>query len=238
MRFYVPTDDPKIPQVISVLELHGLKMRPNAYVPAEREFIDIIHRREFEETDFESAKYLNVRASVSICHRNERTQDGSLRVYMDDINRRFRMASVSDQIVVTDSVREEFEEQRFEHLAFRRCVVAGAENLEDFSIWEVTSDLVLPPFSPGCKLCDSYGGNDYTNPEKGLAINDGLHLPTQYRYRAKDLLSVEPFDAAQTREAVGFGHIHHPLIVSQRFYQFCKKQKFKLWWYPVVLDQD
>ena len=123
MRFYVPPDDPKIPEVISVLEAHGLKMRPNAYVPAEREFIDIIHRREFEETDFDAAKYLHVRASVSVCHRMERTQGGLLKIYMDDLNRNFRMASVSDQIVVTDSVREEFEKQGFEHLVFRRCVV-------------------------------------------------------------------------------------------------------------------
>ena len=76
--------------------------------------------------------------------------------------------------------------------------------------------------------CGDNGAADVLLNEQG-AVVDVICYPT-------DGVSVEAFDVALTREAVGFGHMYHPLIVSQRFYQYCKKQKFKLWWYPVVID--
>lgn len=236
----LPPDHPAIPKVIQVLQAHGLKMRPNASVPARKEFIDITYYREFEDSDLASAAFLETRAEQAVGYGFDRTENGQLRITTEYLTKRFRVASVGDSVVATEPVRASMEKQRLEHLAFRRCQVVGdgSEDYEDFPIWELTSDLVLPPLSPNCKLCDCSGGTDYTNPEKGCSVDDGLFLPTQYRYRASDLSAVGAFDAAHTREAMGFQLKSHPLIVSQRFYQYCQQQKFKLWWYPVIIDED
>jgi len=238
LRLAVPPDHPIIPKVISVLEAHELKMPPNAKTPSGKEFIDIEYLRKFDDEDLAAAKYLQIAAEESVSNFYNRTSSGVLQIKTGYHNKRFRVASVFGKIVVHDTVREEFKNQKFKHLLLRRCEVygGGAEKHENFPIWEVTSDLVLPPLSPKCKFCDCYGGSEYTDPTKGCTIDDGLYVPTQHRYRESDLSSVEPFDTAHTREAFGFGLASHRLIVSQRFYQFCKKQKFKMWWYPVVLD--
>lgn len=238
LRLAVPPDHPVIPKVISVLEAYGLKMPPNERTPSGKEFIDIEYLREFDEEDLAAANYLLPVAELTVGVAHKRTSGGILQIKTGYLNKRFRVGHVFGKIVINDAVREDFEKQKFKHLILRRCEVYGdgAEDYADFPIWEVTSDLVMPPLSPGCKFCDCYGGPEYTDPEKGCAIDDGLYLPTQFRYRASDLRAVEPFDIAYTREAFGFGLASHSLIVSQRFYQFCKKQKFKMWWYPVVLD--
>ena len=238
MRFYVPPDHPEIPKVVSVLQAHGLKMRPNAKTPALKEFIDIEYRREFDDGDLSAANYLLPVAQDSVGYGDDRTPDGVLKIDTQYLKKRFRVGQVAGGIVVPDAVREQLEKQGFKHLKFRQCKVIGdaALDYEDFPIWEITSDLVLPAASPDCKFCDCYGGPEYTDPAKGCVVDEGLYVPSLFRYRAGDLGSVEPFDVAHTREAIGFKLTHHPLIVSQRFYQFCKKQKFKLWWYPVLLD--
>lgn len=238
MRFYVPPDDPKIPQVISVLESHGLKMPPNERTPSGKEFIDIEYLREFEEEDLAAAQYLLPGAQDNVGYGNNRTPEGILKIETEYLKKRFRVAAVHSEIVVIDSVREELEKQKFKNLLLCRCEVHGngAEDYEDFPIWEVTSDLVLPAASPECKFCDCYGGSEYTDPTKGCVVDEGLYVPSLFRYKASDLSAVEPFDVAHTREAIGFKLTHHPLIVSQRFYQFCKNQKFRLWWFPVVID--
>lgn len=234
----LPPNHIVIPKVVNVLQAHGLKMPPNQKTPSGKEFIDIEYLREFEEEDLAAAKYLLPGAQDSVGYGDNRTPEGALKIDTEYLKKRFRIGGVRGEIVVTDSVREEFEKQKFEHLLLRHCEVHGdgAEDYEDFPIWEVTTDLVLPTASPNCKFCDCYGGAEFTDPTKGCVVEEGLYVPSLFRYREIDLRDVEPFDVAHTREAIGFKLTHHPLIVSQRFYQFCKNQKFRLWWFPVVID--
>ena len=240
LRLSVPPDHPAIPKVIEVLRAHGLTMRSRERIPARREFIDIKYEREFEEEDFASARYLLPVAEDTVASGESRTPDGNLTFGTEYLTKRFRVASVGDDLVVTAPVRDLFDRQGFKHLLWRRCQVVGdgAEDYEDFPIWELTSDLVLPAASPACKFCDCEGGDDFTNPDKGRTLDEGLHVPALFRYRAEDLRAVEPFDVAVTREPLGFKLTHHPLIVSQRFYRVCQAEKFKLWWFPVVVEED
>lgn len=240
--FYLtrPLEDRLNSEVITVLLASGLKMRPNAWVSARSEFIDIQYNREFDEQDRSGAAYLEVRAEDDVAHGDDRTKAGNLVLESENLHRRFRVAGVSGKPIVSDYVRQLIQEQRFEHVLFRRCEIVGdeAERFEDFPVWELTSDLTLPPLSPECKFCDCYGGDEITNPDKGCTVNDGLYLPVQLRYRSSDLREVGPFDVAHTREAFGFNLSSHPVVVSQRFYQFSKKEKFRLWWFPIRIDPE
>ncbi len=240
----LPEGHPVIPKVIKVLESHGYKMPPNGFFRTHsiKGYIRIEYIRDFDETDLNAAKYLyynDVSSDLSVW-TDGRTARGNIAIKAESISRRCRIVGDScGAFLVTDSVHKGFLKEKFKHLQFRRCEVVGpkAEEFEDYPIWELTSDLTLPKVSPTCKYYSSDDGLPVPNASKQSVPHDGLHWPALVRYRAKDIQKVEPFDVAHLWEPsflnLGFWR---EIIVSQRFYQFCLKNKYKISVTPVILE--
>ena len=60
----------------------------------------------------------------------------------------------------------------------------------------------------------------------------------EFHYLESAIRAVEPFDLALTFEGWGGGNGLPKFVASQRFYQFCRKHKFKMNWIPVRIDPD
>jgi len=110
-------------------------------------------------------------------------------------------------------------------------------------LWELTTDLRMPPLSDGNVLID----NDYAPytgkpgqmclPREGLSVPEVLYSPVELHYTDRSLAAIEPFDLARTFEPLGQSMTHY-LVASQRFHQFCVAAHLRVSWQPVQVDLD
>lgn len=241
-------DDPLVPRVLEVLQAHGMKLPPNPTLAGSPGFIALTYQREFEAADCAGADYLQITGSgATVLVRGlmlKRTgvgaagtppaPGGTYLIDTAELDRR-RAVAARDQVVVLDEVKGLFERESFQGLEFRRGEpVSDPEGYcadGTFPIWELHTEVTLPPLSPECALLE------FAHPENPgqlcRVVSDGLFAPPQLRYRAVDMRAIEPFDVARTRDGLNWGRCDHPLVVSQRFYQFCRKLKFEFGWIPV-----
>lgn len=252
----LPTDHPVIPEVIAVLKDCGLPTSPRRSLIPIFGGIAIRYIREFDDIDFDNAPYLSVcgdnRFIFSQLLELQRTPppwqsktqalDTSPQAnkYMIETNgfEKDRCVAARDQVVLLDEIKPKFEAQGFKGLEFRKCVPIYDPHEfcvdETFPIWEIESQTAMPALSPDCQLIDLY------DPKGGALtyrdVDEGLHFPGLLRYRRDDMVALSDIDVARTREGLGWGMYDHPLIISQRFYQFCKAQKLKLDYLPVLID--
>src|SRR5206468_10103430 len=98
------------------------------------------------------------------------------------------------------------------HLRFRPTILAREaypewEALDWADVgppyWELTSDLLLPPLAPSCKMFDQDGNpftGDYSN---GCYLIEGIYKLPELHYKASAIATAEPFDVALTLEKFG-----------------------------------
>lgn len=106
--------------------------------------------------------------------------------------------------------------------------------------WEVTSSRVLPRITNVDQFLtvDKSGllpfQGDYSKPI-GI-LEPPYRSGGEVHYRRSDIESCEKFDIATTYENYLFDH--QALVISQRFYQFCLKNRIPLDVRPVRIDPD
>lgn len=248
-------EDPRMQGVISYLEQNGLRKRdytrPGANQPGEYTY-DV--RRVYEKPDFDSAKYLRLVHSSKLSDEQKRDSEGRLILEAWRLTSELRMGCVLfEAAVVSDKLRQTIEKEGFLGVAFRPLHLIPAGEVMDIrnskgdvrrvtpqdqdhlekegQFWELTSSIVLPPIEPARLLnreSQPFTG-DYS---RGVWLKDEFP-PPELHYRDSALSKGEPFDFALTFENIP--EEQWP-VVSQRFRQFCIREKLKTDWFPVRVD--
>ena len=155
-----------------------------------------------------------------------------------------RMTYAEDgRIVVTDDLRRMMEGAGLLNLVFLEARLEKPSFRVPEPLWELTTELRMPPLSDRNVLIDNdselYVGNpgQMCLPREGLSVLEALYFPAELHYPARSLAVIEPFDLARTHEPIGQAQAHYP-IASQRFHQFCVAAHLRVSWQPVQVDPD
>jgi hypothetical protein len=246
-----PLEDAVFAEILKTLARHDiLPWTDHSRMPLPGKEFELIYRREYDETDFESSKLLECDPPIRHCDEG-RSSRGQLKLdrHSLKLNRRFFKSSMSAaKIVVSEKTMKVLKKAKLKHLKFRPTILIDAKGDQDYELgwdgwsdprWELTSDLVLPKMSRDLQLVTFDGspvkGDDYSN---GCLIHEGFYRPPEIHYRRKDLPPLESFDVALSYEPIGTNPLvqERALIFSNRFYQVCKELKLKADWVPVRID--
>ena len=241
----LPKEDPRTIVAMRIMEEHGYKIR-NQYEEFDpsQKYYDLQITREYSSRDLDQIAYLVP---------TPKTMAGALRrksgilILAHDCARAItadRMTYAEDgNIIVTDDLRRMMEAAGLFNLVFLEARLEKSSFRVPEPLWEMTTDLRMPPLSDGNVLIDN-DSEPYTGrpgqmclPREGLSVPEALYFPAELHYSARSLAVIEPFDLARTFEPIGQNVAHYP-IASQRFHQFCVAAHLRVSWQPVQVDLD
>ena len=187
----------------------------------------------YEPQDFAAAPLLWLMGQRRLFKHNDadiRDEFGRVWLPASDAKPSVKIASIfcTPWIVVSDAVRRTLESGGLAGLRFDEVSIKGhSVHASPAPFWEMRSSVTLP------KMVNSVPdtGADYDPPR--FLVHDSHGEP---HYRQGELQAVGAFDIAHTFERLKGGE--PALIVSQRFYQHCLKQKIPLEVRPVRIDLD
>ncbi len=140
-------------------------------------------------------------------------------------------------IVIPDNTQKILDAGNFKGLEYGEVALRGTSakaSTEPF--WELKSSLTLPKMANTARFVTvghvPFDG-DYT---KIVWIDDTPYRAGEIHYRENDLKAQGEFDVARTLEK--YMEPHPALVVSQRFYQHCLKNKIPLAVEPVRIDTE
>lgn len=249
-----PIDDPLFRNVEAATVKLGLVKRSYSETPVQNQYFYGVHR-EYDEDDFRNATYLRLVHSSKLCDEQKRDSEGRLIVEAWRLTPELRMGCVLfEAAVVSDKWRQAIEKEGFIGVTFRPLsLIPAAQSFDVLNskrkvirkvtpqdqdhiekrekFWELTSSLILPPIEPTRLLGrdEKPFVGDYS---RGVWLKDEF-APPELHYRESALRKVEPFDFALTFEKIP--EERWP-VVSQRFRQFCIREKLKTDWFPVRID--
>lgn len=235
----LPLDDQTLLRIRERLSSAGMTPWEDTFRPracgAEYRF-DL--RRHYDESDLQTARLLEL--GFTFDHPPMKCEDRNDRgelILKRYPNRDITYAMSSCFTVITDEVRHAMEA---EGLA-AEAIFLPTERIErpNMPVWELRSSRTLPPVSPLMTLTEKDGTPFQGNYERVCVRREGLfHLVAELHYRAEDIAAMGPFDLAHTKERFGecpFDE-YRPLVVSARFYDMCRRHKFKGGFTPVRID--
>jgi len=246
-------DDPLFRKVEAAIVKAGLVKRFYSETPINNQYFYGVSRA-YENSDFDAAQYLRLVHASKLCDDQKRDSEGRLILEAWRLTPELRMGCVLfEAAVVSDKLRQAMEKEGFIGVAFRplnlipasesmdvrnskgdvrRVTPQDQDHLEkEGKYWELTSSTILAPIEPSRLLGrdEKPFAGDYS---RGVWLKDD-YPPPELRYRESALRKVEPFDLALTFENIP--EERWP-VVSQRFRQFCVREKLKTDWFPVRID--
>ncbi len=199
-----------------------------------------------EDSDFDSSRCIELQPIKDLKWvLREHIDTGTILVPINSLGNKARFVGADKSVIVSSKTRDELLAQGFLHLTFRPTKPAQYSDVGPPEVlswehhspqwWELWSDLTLPPLSPTMKHTDG-NGNVVARDWKGWKwFSNPTEDDDRLHYLDSELKGVEPFDIAVT-----FEHQASPwqryLVVSQKFYQFCKSKKWAADWEPVAID--
>ncbi|MEM1164972.1 MAG: hypothetical protein AAGI30_01635 [Planctomycetota bacterium] len=225
-----------------------------------KEFTLNIHRR-YDDEDREHASYLVLvnhdpdRVTVELAHELQKLDGVPLIIGKRAPKKKNILAQSRFPFgtLVADHVRQVLEKGDLRGIRFEATKVykaVGRKGYEEESWdeypepwWELETTVTMPAFSSSVKLISGTHGVEL-KPDfsTGCRIDDGLFGPAELHYRRSDIDAMDEFDIARTHEPitgrVKWTRRDRPFVVSQRFYQYCKKNNVKADWRPVRIDED
>ncbi len=196
--------------------------------------------RSYEQKDLEAASFLLLLRQREIQRlEHERDAQGRPLLVASKAKPSIKLGRIwANWIIVSDKVRKLMETQGFKGLEFGGVVLKGASvHASKEPFWELKSSITLPVMAnrhrfinPGMSAPEPFQG-DFS---KMIFIDDPPFRTGEVHYRRSELASLVPIDVARTFE--NLMEPHPALIVSQRFYQFCVKNKIPLSVQPVRID--
>ena len=238
----LPVEHPITKSVIDLLAAHGWE--PNKPCKERRKNTEfhLKYLREYDDTDYQQARHLEPVPLATIGLSMRRSKSDRLLLKRSTARSKITLAAADwAWLVVSDKVRRLMIEAGLRHVIFKEVETAAPipEELRN-QIWELSSDLTLPPLSPMCELVTTPGGLPFTGDRQkgGFAHVEGLYAWPEYHYTESAIRSVEPFDLAHTFERHHHDTPQPKFVASQRFYQFCKTHGIKMKWVPVHIDPD
>ena len=241
----LPKEDSRTIAVMRIMEEHGYIIR-NQYeeFDSSQKYYNLQITREYSNRDLDQIAYLMPTPKTmagSLGRKNGiliLSHDHARAIAAD------RMTYAEDgRIVVTDDLRRMMEEAGLLNLVFLEARLEKPSFRVPESLWELTTDLRMPPLSDRNVLIDNdselYVGNpgQICLPREGLSVPEALYFPAELHYSARSLAVIEPFDLARTHEPIGQAQAHY-LVASQRFHQFCVATHLRVSWQPVQVDPD
>lgn len=240
----LPADHPVVAQLVGFLDAQGI---PRDATATSKCFGFQMHRT-YEDRDFAPVEYLAVFPKEGLWVRKTGRDEQGRSVIVEPVPATLTIASGGSKwgCFVSDRIREAIKAEEFIGPNFRETVIDVQEIDEeelDFEIyggavWELESSIVLPKLANVHQFVhyqnEPFNG-DYSRPiciiEEPFANAVG-----EFHYRESELRAVEPFDFARTFEF--HNKRSHTLVVSQRFYLFCRDLNLPINWQPVRIDPD
>ncbi len=187
--------------------------------------------RHYEPDDLNAAEFLILQTQKRMFReRLQRDDSGYLLLPARESGTSIKIASgmFNNCYVVSDSARKVLEAGQLTGLFFRETVLKGTSiRATTEPLWEIDSNIKLPNMV-----------NSFLNPHSVVPCYYIDERPYRYgepHYRKRDLLPLGDFDIARTFEPLTSDPA---MIVSQRFYQHCLKNKIPLEARPVHIDPD
>ena len=196
----------------------------------------------YDESDFLTSELLllNYQRRLKTLDEPQRDEAGRLLILASDAKPNLKFASTypENRIVVSHGVRQLLKSEQLIGLKFHPMALKGKSSAAVPELpWELDSSITLPKIANTQQL--SYYGygpqpfqGDYS---QLLLIKDEPFCTGELHYHRSDLVAIGSFDIANTLEKI---MAPHPLVISQRFYQFCLKHKISLEVEPVRIDPD
>lgn len=264
-RSKLPLDDPRTVTITALLESNGLRKSPHTTPSEDRTgYYDYRLHRVYEGTELLQFDLLELHAPDEAYHGAERGNDGELIIpegllagpnQLEELD--FISAySMETWLFVTVRVKQLLEQMSALHLTIRPArywpndlmLIDWPTVVEKVGIilWELDSDLILPPVSPAMELHDEYCNRVQSATQRARihAFGGEYDAYPELHYRASDLRALPPFDVARSFENFGlkpsreFQRDFSKLIVSRRFFEFCRSHSLKATWRPVHIDED
>jgi hypothetical protein len=247
-RFEFPHEDSRVGEILALLKAQGMRPWPDGTSEASREATANEYRltylRQYEQSDYEKAPLLVPAPHARADLDRSLESDGFLHLLSREMSKGWSFAEACWWwVVVRGHVKTAIESAGLNHVAFKPVKVNFKDReIETDRLWELTSSFELPPLSPICTLFHSnmtpFSG-DYS---KGCRLEERHYVPAEFHYRREDLAKLGDFDLARTHEEFPYSHPnprkYHKLVASQRFYRFCRQQKYQMNWIPVRIDPD
>ena len=255
LNLQLAIDDIRYDRLTAVLEAAGFVPWVNHFRPRKQQSeYNLYLIRNYEPTDLTAANLFvcSPLQDDTFQYTRNVSERGGYRIGLDNIFDHtidfflqkdvIGLAASSDSFLVSSEVRYALESYGFDHLVFSAVELSvtkysGEEvvPLHNKHWWSLASDITMPPLNPG-NLFNENGEPYDGNPGKGCFPRDGLYVPAELHYHARDVQSLPPFGLALTREGFGVkGHMKY-LVASKDFYEFCVRQNIKLNWTPVRID--
>lgn len=232
-RYEIPTDnaegDEFLRYALGLLKHHGIPHRDQS---------DGTHYgysilRWYDEADVVAAEFLLLdwQRKLQKGVKPERDEHGRLIVLARNVTSSLKFASTypDNSIFVSDKVRRILEGGGLVGLQFGETTIQGGSgSVSGEPAWELQSAITLPKIANTHQLV--HRGKTEAEPFTGdysrqVLINDPPFVGGEPHYRRSDLAAVGSFDIANMREKF---INEHALIISQRFYQHCIRNKISL----------
>lgn len=185
--------------------------------------------RRYEAADLASADFLLLVGGRTLLHGVARDESGLLVLPATKAKALLKLAAVfpTPWIIVSDDVRRIFDAERLVGAEFRGVTIRGQSiHAAETPFWELASSLTLPKMVNAVRYEKS--------PFPCYGIDDWPYRRGEPHYCQDELSALGAFDIARTLEPLG--HRDPRLIISQRFYQLCGKNRVPLEVWPVRID--
>lgn len=217
---------------------------------------NMTRRRVWELPDFESAPYLHLRGRTPPPGQQALvfSDDGLVRMPAPALEgRRRRLLASGELVLAVAAVADDLRRAGLRGLAVRPALVvtgvatpghADGPVVSREELVQLASDRVLPPMSPSIgRYVSRYRSPGVYEAARVGGEVDHLHflrdppfIDVQPAYLRADFAGVEPFDVAGTFERVEPAAYARMLIVSQRFYRYCRENRIEAEWVPVRFE--
>ena len=229
----------RVDQLLHILARHEIPQScgwaPGTY------FFEADRKYEMEDLDGAGLLLVNIQP-IEVQFEHERDADGRLILLPRKLKRGFVMGCIyPNHLVVSDNAMNLISAVQFDGIEFREVAIPINATADPSQvIWEVWSSKVLPKMANTYQFqVDDQSGQlpfrgDYS---KRIVISDPPYRGEgEVHYRRHDIEDFGKFDLASTHEI--YLSNHPALVASQRFYQFCQKNKIPLDVRPVRIDLD
>jgi len=246
IRLHGGEDDPAVLGVLRKLNEWGWKPIDPAEHYDEAKHFELIRTREYEPPDLDGLECLQIWPELMVEMEWEPAGYGIRR---GQYKRRadFARGRSGKPIIVSQRVRALLETADFRGLHFAPLQlfkrVGGSYdspklgNLEWSSVgepwWILDSILTLPPVGPYLYIQGGGDGKIYPRGTRQGIIREPGFSDVERHYVRSELAKLGEFDVAREWESLGAVDI----IVSRRFYEFCKAHNLKCGFKPVRIDE-
>jgi hypothetical protein len=241
-RFYcqLEEDDPRMDQILTILQQFGFQRSRDLFITDKDDFY-FARGRHYDADDFASFSLLQPMGNPDLEDYIWPDEDGTLLIKKRFFKRK-RLLDTGNihSLLVSADIRTLLEEAGFRGMKFKpvapqeQGAVVALENL-----WELTTDRRMPPLSDYCTFFDQQAKPVRGSAETANQYLEDFYPQSELHYRASTVRDW-PWDFTLTHELFWYGEKRHRrrLVVSKRFYDFCRDNKLKMDWLPVQIDPD